>query len=548
MILRPRQQQFVDKSIEALEKYNNTVSVASTGAGKTICFSAVIKKLAQAKIQVVVLAHRDELTYQNQDKFLKVAPNITTSVVNADQKDWSGQVVFAMVQTLSNKKPLKSIPYLDLLVIDETHHVTAASYKKIIKQAQEINPNVMIFGITATPQRGDKCSLGRIFTNCADQIFLSELIDSNHLVKPVTYVIDVAQEKLLALKKKSTGDYSESEMADIFDQPVIIDEVIHHWKQKAADRKTVIFCSTIAHAKHVAIAFRSEGIRANVITSELTKEEREFALHQLACGEIQVLVNVAILTEGWDFPPISCVVLLRQSSYKSTMIQMIGRGLRTIDPSIYPNIVKHDCVVLDFGVSSVLHGCLEQDVELEKEAVKAAKKEKKTKICKGCEKDIPACAMKCPLCGYVHEAKIIEDPRKVDVVLVDLLKSSEVQWVKPATNTFFSYGFTYWCFLCKQQDEWILIVGESSEDDNTDTIYQGKDFKKAFNMANSFMKRNEGLFRIKKTVEMRNEPATEKQLKYLPKHYQHVSKGEASMLLSFQFKARKELQAIGLVG
>lgn len=97
MILRPRQQEFVDKSIEALEKYNNTVSVASTGAGKTICFSAVIKKLAQSKIQVVVLAHKDELTYQNQDKFLKVAANITTSVVNVDRKDWSGQVVFAMV-------------------------------------------------------------------------------------------------------------------------------------------------------------------------------------------------------------------------------------------------------------------------------------------------------------------------------------------------------------------------------------------------------------------------------------------------------------------
>ena len=113
MILRPRQQEFVDKSIRALEKYNNTVSVASTGAGKTICFSAVIKKLAQLKIQVVVLAHRDELTYQNQDKFLKVAPNITTSVVNADRKDWGGQVVFAMVQTLTRDEHLHNMRLVD---------------------------------------------------------------------------------------------------------------------------------------------------------------------------------------------------------------------------------------------------------------------------------------------------------------------------------------------------------------------------------------------------------------------------------------------------
>ncbi|MEA0970390.1 DEAD/DEAH box helicase [Candidatus Megaera venefica] len=548
IVLRERQTEFVQKSVKALLEHGNTLGVAPTGAGKTIMLSAVIAELEKQtpNFKACVLAHRKELTEQNMDKFTRVNGHLTTSIVNAEEKNWSGQVVFAMVQTLSNKKPLKSIPYLDLLVIDETHHVTAASYKKIIKQVQEINPTIRIFGITATPQRGDKCSLGRIFTNCGDQIFLSELIDSDHLVKPVTYVVDVAQEKLLALKKKSTGDYSESEMAEILDQAVIIDEVINHWKQKAGDRKTVIFCSTIAHAKHVAIAFMDQGIRANVVTSELTKEEREFALHQLACGEIQVLVNVAILTEGWDFPPISCVVLLRQSSYKSTMIQMIGRGLRTIDPSIYPNIVKHDCVVLDFGISSILHGCLEQDVELEKEAAKRAKKEEATKICKGCERDIPARAMKCPLCGYVHEAKIIEEIKKVDVILVDLLKSSEVQWVKPATNTFYCNGFKFWCSLSEKDGEWILAVGETNED-GADTIYQGTNFKKAFNMANSFMKRNEGLFRIKKTVEMRNEPATQKQLKYLPKHYQHVSKGEASMLLSFQFKARKELQAIGLV-
>lgn len=550
IVLRERQVEFVENSVNALLKHGNTLGVAPTGAGKTIMLSAVINQLEKQipNFKACVLAHRKELTEQNTDKFTRVNSHLTTSVVNAEVKNWDGQVVFAMVQTLSNKKPLKSIPYLDLLVIDETHHVTAVSYKKIIKQAKEINPNIKIFGITATPQRGDKCSLGTAFNNCGDQIFLSELIESGHLVRPVTYVVDVAQEKLMALKKKSTGDYSESEMADIFDQPIIIDEVIKHWIEKAGDRKTVIFCSTIAHAKHVAIAFMSVGIRASVITSELTKEEREFVLHQLTCGEIQVLVNVAILTEGWDFPPISCVVLLRQSSYKSTMIQMIGRGLRTIDQTIYPDVIKKDCVVLDFGISSVLHGCLEQDVELEKESAKKAKKEEEsTKICKGCEASIPIRTIKCPLCGYVHEQKIIEEIKKVDVIAVDLLKSSEVQWVELSKNTFFSYGFTYWCFLCEQQDEWILIVGESSEDNNTDTIYQGVDFNKAFNMANSFMKRNEGLSRIKKTVEMRNEPATEKQLKYLPKHYQHVSKGEASMLLSFQFKARKELQVMGLV-
>ncbi|MDR0774876.1 MAG: DEAD/DEAH box helicase, partial [Rickettsia sp.] len=344
IILRQRQIEFVERSIEALQRHGNTLGVAPTGAGKTIMLSAVIGELYKLtpNLKVCVVAHRKELTEQNNDKFLKVNRSLRTSIVNAENKDWSGEVVFAMVQTLSKKRTLKSIPHLDLLVIDETHHVTAKSYMKIIKQARVINPSVMIYGITATPQRGDKSSLGRIFTNCADQIFLSELIESNHLVKPVTYSVDVAKEKLMLLKKKSTGDYSESEVADILDQPVIIDEVIRHWKETARDRKTVIFCSTIKHAEHVRIAFRDHGIRTDLITSELTKDEREFVLKQLTIGEIQVLINVAILTEGWDYPPISCVVLLRQSSYKSTMIQMIGRGLRTTDPAIYPDIIKKD--------------------------------------------------------------------------------------------------------------------------------------------------------------------------------------------------------------
>ncbi|CAF2084512.1 unnamed protein product [Rotaria magnacalcarata] len=295
----------------------NTLGIAPTGAGKTIMLSAVISELEKQipNFKACVLAHRKELTEQNIDKFAKINSCLTTSIFNAEIKSWDWQVVFAMVQTLSNKKPLKTIPHLDLLVIDETHHATAESYQKIIKKTQEVNPNVKIFGVTATPQRGDKSSLGKVFTNCSDQIFLSELIDSGHLVRPITYSVDVAQEKLMALKRKNTGDYNESEVADILDQPVIVDEVIRNWQEKACDRKTVVFCSTIKHAEHVMVAFRGRGIRADLVTSELTKEAREFALHQLTCGEIQVLINVAILTEGWDYPPISCVVLLRQSSY-----------------------------------------------------------------------------------------------------------------------------------------------------------------------------------------------------------------------------------------
>ena len=111
-------------------------------------------------------------------------------------------------------------------------------------------------------------------------------------------------------------------------------------------------------------------------------------------GEVRVVVNVAVLTEGWDHPPTSCVVLLRPSSYKSTMIQMVGRGLRTVDPAEHPGIVKTDCIVLDFGTSSLTHGTLEQDVDLDGRDPTPG--EAPTKTCPDCEAEIPLALTRMP--------------------------------------------------------------------------------------------------------------------------------------------------------
>jgi DNA repair protein RadD len=94
-------------------------------------------------------------------------------------------------------------------------------------------------------------------------------------------------------------------------------------------------------------------------------QERRETLAAYDRGEIQVITNVAVLTEGWDCQPTSCVILLRPSSFKSTMIQMIGRGLRKVEPERYPGVIKDDCIVLDFGTSILTHGSIEQDVDLD---------------------------------------------------------------------------------------------------------------------------------------------------------------------------------------
>ena len=230
MILRDRQQEFVDKSIVALEKYGQTVAVAPTGSGKTIMFSAVIGELMAKtpNIKVLVLAHREELIKQNQEKFLIVNDGVSTSIVKADVKDWSGQVVFSMIQTLSRESNLLEMPSIDLLVIDEAHHAPAESYRKIISRARELNPNLKLYGVTATPNRGDKKGLGEIFGNCADQIELIELITDGDLVEPKTYVIDVdTHEQLKQLSKNNMGEYNEGEVSAILNTETVCSEVTH---------------------------------------------------------------------------------------------------------------------------------------------------------------------------------------------------------------------------------------------------------------------------------------------------------------------------------
>ena len=124
MLLRSRQQEFVDRCMVALADNDNTLGVAPTGAGKTIMLSAVIGKMHKQNpnLKACVLAHRDELTAQNEEKFRWFNPNISTSIVDSYGKSWDGNVTFAMVQTLSRENNLKEMPLVDLLVIDEAHH------------------------------------------------------------------------------------------------------------------------------------------------------------------------------------------------------------------------------------------------------------------------------------------------------------------------------------------------------------------------------------------------------------------------------------------
>ena len=550
MLLRPRQKTFVERSVRALEAHGNTIGVAPTGSGKTLMLSGVVGQiLAENAAKACVLAHRDELTAQNVLKFAKINPALSTSIVDSRTKSWRGRTTFAMVPTLARKRNLDNMPALDLMVVDEAHHAAADSYRRVIDRARERNPDARIYGVTATPNRGDRKGLRAVFSNVADQIMLGELIGSGHLVPPRTFVIDVGAQAALRKVRKTAADFDMAEVAAIMNTAPITEAVIKHWREKASDRQTVIFCSTVEHARNVRDAFVAAGIDAEMVWGEMPEHERRRALAAYRRGDIQVMVNIAVLTEGWDHPPTSCVVLLRPSSYKSTMIQMVGRGLRTIDPAEFPGIVKIDCVILDFGTSSLIHGCLEQDIDLDGHE---ADGDAPTKECPECGAIVPLAVLECPICGYEFPAAGGAMPIGNFVMSeVVLLKRSSFRWADLfgddaalIANGFHAWGGIFfldgrWHALggAKQQQPRLLSVGERTV---------------CLAAADDWLNENETDESAHKSRSWLNQSATEKQLRYLPPECRHdygMNRYQASALLSFTFnKAAIRRLVMGAAG
>ena len=538
MLLRPRQKQFVERSLRALDEHTNTLGVAPTGSGKTIMLSAVVRdRIGGTDAKAAVLAHRDELTDQNRSKFHRVAPGISTSVVDASDKSWAGQVTFSMVPTLARAANLAAMPALDLLVIDEAHHVAADSYRRVIDHALQRNPLCRVFGVTATPNRGDRKGLRQVFSNVSDQIRLGELIASGHLVKPRTFVIDVGVQDDLRKVPRSGDDFDMAAVAQVMDTVPVTDAVLQHWREHAGDRQTVVFCSTVAHAEHVAMAFKHAGVPTVLITGDMADAARRSALAAYPTGSAQVVVNVAVLTEGWDHPPTSCVVLLRPSSYKSTMIQMVGRGLRTVNPEEHPGVIKTDCIVLDFGTSSLLHGCLEQDVDL---LGHEADGEAPTKTCPECEATVPLAVMECPLCGHSFDLGGGAAPELLsDFIMseIDLLKRSSFQWCDLFGDdaALMANGFNAWGGIFFLAGRWHAVGGKQRDRAHLLAIGERTVCLAA---ADDWLNQHETDESAHKSKSWLHQGPTDKQLIYLPPDRRgdySLTRYQASALITFQF-------------
>ena len=509
MLLRPYQEVAINDAADALDKHGNTLVVAPTGAGKTIMLSALVGKRRGVSKDVLILQHRDELVSQNSTKFQRVNPELSASYVNASQKDWGGDAVFAMVQTLSRYNNLEQMPKVDLIVVDEAHHTVADTYQRIINAAKKANEGVQIVGFTATPNRGDKKGLRDVFTNCSHQIEIATLIREGFLVPPKTFVVDVGVQDELRDVRKTASDFDMADVEKIMNRRAINKRVVEEWLDKAGDRKTIVFCSTIRHAEDVCEEFVRQGVIAHVVTGNTPSDEREEILHDLAHGETQVVVNVAVLTEGFDAPPVSCVVLTRPCSYKSTMVQMIGRGLRTVDQEEFPGVVKTDCIVMDFGTSVLTHGSLDDAVDLDG-AGEATAGDAPEKVCPECDSIVPLGVRECPFCGHMFEGADSDPLDNFEMTEVDLMERSPFRWVDLFGNQACLAATGFNCFALIAEVDGTSMAVTKKTNGRVRLISVGSK-RQVMAAADDYMRQHETGDSAKKTKRWLNDPVSDKQ-------------------------------------
>jgi DNA repair protein RadD len=423
----------VTRVVAALADGEHVLLQSATGTGKTVMIRDVIRRyLEQGGRDVVVVAHRREIIMQTSAKLDAVG--IAHGVIQAGMEHLLrpyAKVQVVAIATLfvrAIRGRAMSPPPCGLLIIDEAHHAVAEMYRKVIATY----PNAMVMGATATPCRGDGRGLGGIFTKMICTGSTKAMIERGVLVKPIVYAPDNMEDVLRGVGLVA-GEYNEGQLAERMDKAKLVGDICTQYHKHGQKRKAILFATSVAHSIHCCQELQKSGVRAEHIDGTTPKDIRDKVIGHLRAGEIDVLCNNLVFTEGFDLPDVSCIILARPTKRLGLFLQMVGRGLRAS-----PN--KTDCIVLDHSGATYEVAQPDDDIDWTldpgtKAVSKAQVARKKAKDkerdggileCQAPSKDFPGeiCgAMRiggqaCPVCGHLPK----RPAQYVPVIDGDLVK------------------------------------------------------------------------------------------------------------------------------
>jgi ATP-dependent helicase IRC3 len=385
--LRPYQEAASADVWKAIEAGQRRLLVKKpTGVGKTVWFASLLQypplkawleQFPANERKMLVIAHREELLDQSVEKIRAQNPGLMVSVEQGDRvANRYSDVVVASIQTLSARKFTRMKRLLEshvfrLVIVDEAHHAAAASYRTALVHLGFLPPadasesgeieaathddvkamttalegwdlvapkDRILIGVTATPNRTDAIGLGCVMQTIAYSYGLKQAIDDHWLVPLKPWVIETTEN--LDQVRITAGEFNQKDLAETVNTARRNRLAVDAWKQYASDRSTLAFTVDVAHAHDLAAVFQADGIRAKALSGETPKDERREMLAAYLRGDVQVLTNCMVLTEGTDLPRTGCILHAKPTKSATLYEQMTGRGLR-----LFPG--KENCLVLD---------------------------------------------------------------------------------------------------------------------------------------------------------------------------------------------------------
>lgn len=440
---------------------------ACVGSGKSVMIAHLCQQAITqwAGTRIVMVVASKELAEQNLAKLLAVWPDAPVSVHSAAmrRKEIGKDILYCTIGSIHKKAHL--LGRVDLLLIDECHavpHKEEGMYRTFISNLERYNPALRVIGWTGTPFRGNGVWLhageNALFTGIAATAGMAQLLDMGFL-SPLKSAATLTKLDASGVKL-SGGDYVVSQLAAKIDIPALVERACDEIVSLGADRKRwLVFGVTVEHAGHIAAALQLRGINCAVVSANTPLGEREQIIKLFRSGHFRALVNVAVLTTGFDVPEIDLIALLRNTKSPVLYNQIAGRGMRIAEG-------KENCLWLDFTDTTAELGAVDT---LKGHAPKLPG-DAPIKFCPDCGNTCPAGALHCPSCNHEFPQPDRDtDRHRARVSDAAIMSGEIVQKINRYEVTRVSYGLhqkegrpdslkvEYWNHWTRIASEWVCL-------------------------------------------------------------------------------------------